>query len=121
LDCRDARLDRSLSRIDTLGGVNPLLPRAPGGARAALMRHAMSFARDFFFGFPVAAATVVFCLDRLSYFQPDPFQPGVAPVNLVLRQLVRTRRGSMRPGFVSRLQNRGSRTRRPPSRGKVRT
>jgi hypothetical protein len=114
LDCRDARLDRSLSRIDTLGGVNPLLPRAPGGARAALMRHAMSFARDFFFGFPVAAATVVFCLDRLSYFQPDPFQTGVAPL------------GANAPwfdasGVVSRLQNRGSRTRRPPSRGKVRT
>jgi hypothetical protein len=34
--------------------------------------------RSFFFLFPVIASFTVFCLDRWSYFEPDPFDPDFA-------------------------------------------
>ena len=34
--------------------------------------------RSFFFLFPVIASFIVFCLDRWSYFIPDPFDPDFA-------------------------------------------
>jgi hypothetical protein len=71
--------DRSLSRIKSLRGPNPLLARNANGSKGALNRLALSFARDFFFWFPVAASAIVFYLDRRSYFQPDPFEPESLP------------------------------------------
>jgi hypothetical protein len=68
--------DRSLSRINSLRGANSLLAR---NTKGTLNRAALSFARDFFFWFPTAAAALVFALDRRSYFNPDPFAPGAAP------------------------------------------
>jgi hypothetical protein len=74
--------DRSMSRIESLRGDNPLLSDGAQGAKPissklAPSRLALAFARDFFFWFPVAASALVFFLDRRSYFQPDPFAPGV--------------------------------------------
>jgi hypothetical protein len=71
--------DRSMSRIQSLRGANPLLSRGAKGAKGVLNRFALSFARDFFFWFGAAASLFVFVLDRLSYFQPDPFEPGAGP------------------------------------------
>jgi hypothetical protein len=67
-----------VSRIDSLRGANPLFRENATGIRAAAARGAMSFARDFFFRFPAAVSLLVFCLDRYSYFQPDPFAPDMA-------------------------------------------
>src|SRR5262245_55615508 len=67
--------DRSMSRIESLGGDNPLLGARRSDARGVASRLALSFARDFFFWFPVATSAFVFYLDRRSYFQPDPFAP----------------------------------------------
>lgn len=44
----------------------------------------LRFVRSFFFLFPIVASFSVFCLDRWSYFEPDPFDPnfdipGVGP------------------------------------------
>jgi hypothetical protein len=71
--------DRSLSRIKSLRGSNPLLAKNATGTKGALNRVALLFARDFFFWFPVVASAVVFYLDRRSYFQPDPFEPESLP------------------------------------------
>ena len=68
----------SLERIQSLRGANPLMGKRATGARGRLGRFAMLFARDFFFWFPAVAAAFVFYLDRLSYFQPDPFEPNAA-------------------------------------------
>ena len=38
----------------------------------------LRLARSFFFLFPVFASFTVFCLDRWSYFVPDPFDPNFA-------------------------------------------
>jgi hypothetical protein len=38
----------------------------------------LSLVRSFFFVFPVVASFTVFCLDRWSYFVPDPFDPDFA-------------------------------------------
>jgi hypothetical protein len=69
--------DSSLPRVQVL--------RRPGGREAVgsnsknrICTHAFSFARDFFFWFPVTASAFVFALDRRSYFQPDPFAPAAA-------------------------------------------
>jgi hypothetical protein len=71
--------DRSLSRIKSLRGSNPLLTRTSQGMKGDLNRLALSFSRDFFFWFPVVASAIVFYLDRRSYFQPDPFEPESLP------------------------------------------
>ena len=71
--------DRSMSRIKSLRESNSALARSAQGTKDALNRLALSFARDFFFWFPVAASAIVFYLDRRSYFQPDPFEPESLP------------------------------------------
>jgi hypothetical protein len=71
--------DRSLSRIKSLRESKSLLAKSAQGTKDALNRLALSFARDFFFWFPVAASAIVFYLDRRSYFQPDPFEPESLP------------------------------------------
>jgi hypothetical protein len=67
--------DRSMSRIDSLGGDNRLLSDSRIDSGGSLSRLALWCARNFFFGFPVATSLFVFYLDRRSYFQPDPFAP----------------------------------------------
>ena len=43
-----------------------------------LSRVGFKVVRSFFFLFPVLASFVVFCIDRYSYFIPDPFDPTFA-------------------------------------------
>jgi hypothetical protein len=71
--------DRSLSRIKSLRGSNPLLAGNGNRRTGAVNRLMLLFARDFFFWFPVAASAIVFYLDRRSYFLPDPFEPESLP------------------------------------------
>ena len=71
--------DRSLSRIKSLRERNSVLAKSAQSVKDAMNRLALSFARDFFFWFPVAASAIVFYLDRRSYFQPDPFEPESLP------------------------------------------
>ena len=70
--------DRSMSRIQSLRGVNRLTGRDTPGTSATPSKLGFAFARVFFFWFPVAASLFVFGLDRLSYFQRDPFAPNAA-------------------------------------------
>lgn len=46
--------------------------------RRRLNRAVFGIVRSFFFLFPVIASLVVFCIDRFSYFIPDPFDPTFA-------------------------------------------
>ena len=71
--------DASMRRIDSLGGVNPLWTEQAPGWPAALRKWTLTFARGFFFWFPVAVALFVFALDRWSYFDIDPFLPTDKP------------------------------------------
>ena len=69
----------SLTRVRSLSGSSPLAARrAIAGGKAWLSRLGLEFVRGFFFWFPAAASAAVFCLDRWSYFRPDPFEPGAA-------------------------------------------
>jgi len=70
--------DRSLARVQSLRGVNPLMGHGTKGVRGRLGAIALGFARNFFFWFPVVVSTFIFYLDRLSYFQPDPFSASAA-------------------------------------------
>jgi hypothetical protein len=67
------------SRIDSLRNPNAIAQDDPIGIRRRLDRLSMSFARDFFFWFPVVASSLVFVLDRMSYFVEDPFAPNLTP------------------------------------------
>jgi hypothetical protein len=68
-----------MRRIDSLGGVNPLWTEQAPGWPAALRKWTLTFARGFFFWFPVVVALFVFALDRWSYFDIDPFLPTDKP------------------------------------------
>jgi hypothetical protein len=70
--------DRS-SRIDSLRHPNAVVHDDPTGLKRRLDRLSMSFARDFFFWFPVVASSLVFALDRMSYFVEDAFAPELQP------------------------------------------
>ena len=67
------------SRIDSLRDPRALVCGEPTGIKRKFDKLSMSFARDFFFWFPVVASSLVFVLDRMSYFLEDPFAPGLAP------------------------------------------
>ena len=67
------------SRIDSLRNPNALVHDDPTGIKRRLDRLSMSFARNFFFWFPVMASSLVFALDRMSYFLEDPFAPELRP------------------------------------------
>ena len=69
--------DRSLSRVQSLDGPNPLTI-ASTGFRGSLQRAMFELVRGFFFYFPAAACVIMFIFDRLSYSQPDPFALGSA-------------------------------------------
>ena len=58
----------------------PELLKAGVAARFSrrLSRVGFKIVRNFFFLFPVIASFVVFCIDRYSYFIPDPFDPTFA-------------------------------------------
>jgi hypothetical protein len=69
-------LERSIS------GIQPRLSSRPLAASVSRWTEVPGkafwvFARDFFFQFPAFASLAVFALDRLSYFRPDPFLPGL--------------------------------------------
>ena len=70
--------DRSMSRIQSLRGANRLLSTSTKSMKGISSRLALTFARGFFFWFPVVVSAFVFYLDRRSYFQPDPFAPRSA-------------------------------------------
>ena len=67
------------SRIDSLRDQKAVVRDDSTAIKHKLEKVSMSFARDFFFWFPVAASSLVFVLDRLSYFMEDPFAPGLTP------------------------------------------
>ena len=67
------------SQIDSLRNPNAVVHDGPTGIKRRLDRLSMSFARNFFFWFPVAASSLVFALDRMSYFLEDPFAPELRP------------------------------------------
>jgi hypothetical protein len=68
-------LDRSLSSVHSLSGPNPLKASPTSGFRGWLNKVGFGLVRGFFFWFPAIASFIVFCLDRWSYFIPDPFDP----------------------------------------------
>jgi hypothetical protein len=68
------------SRIDSLRKSNARVHDDPIGIKRRLDGLSMSFARGFFFWFPVVSSSFVFALDRLSYFLlADPFAPQLEP------------------------------------------
>lgn len=75
--------DYSLSSVHSLRGPNPLKVKAISGFKGWVNRMGFGFVRSFFFMFPVIASIAAFCLDRWSYFIPDPFElnsaiPGIS-------------------------------------------
>jgi hypothetical protein len=68
-----------LQRAKPAANEAPSTVANPGGA---LDRLALASMRDFFFLFPALASLCVFCLDRLSYFQEDPFAPRLEPLGM---------------------------------------
>ena len=68
------------SRIDSLRDPHARVHDDPTAIKRKLDRLSMSFARNFFFWFPVMASSFVFVLDRMSYFVlEDPFAPELRP------------------------------------------
>jgi hypothetical protein len=67
--------DTSMASISSLGGPNPLTARV-GGLKGLENQYGFRMIRSFFFLFPVITSVVVFCVDRYSYFVPDPFDPN---------------------------------------------
>ena len=68
--------DPSLLSVQSLDGPNPLKASPTGGLKGWLNRIGFELVRSFFFLFPVIASFAVFCVDRWSYFIPDPFAPN---------------------------------------------
>jgi hypothetical protein len=62
----------------SLDGQDRLKPRSARGFKRRLNRVGFALVRSFFFLFPAIASLAVFCLDRWSYFIPDPFDPNFA-------------------------------------------
>ena len=69
--------DRSLSLVQSLDGPSQLTIAA-ASFRGTVQRAMFGFVREFFFYFPAAACAIMFILDRLSYYRPDPFAFGAA-------------------------------------------
>jgi hypothetical protein len=68
--------DSSISRVDSLNAQKSHVANARSQGQGRLLGIALDFATRFFFWFPAAACAAVICVDRLSYFQPDPFARG---------------------------------------------
>ena len=66
--------DQSLTPAQSFGR-NPLRV-GDRGIKAWLNRRALRFVSRFFFDFPVIVCSIVFALDRWSYFAPDAFAVG---------------------------------------------
>jgi hypothetical protein len=64
--------DRSLAPVESLSAKRPSQTNA-GGFKTWWSAQAFAFLSRFFFDFPVFVSTVVFALDRWSYFEPDAF------------------------------------------------
>jgi hypothetical protein len=71
--------DSSISRVDSLNAQKSNVANAPSQGQCRLLGIALDFASRFFFWFPAAACAAVICVDRLSYFQPDPFARNSGP------------------------------------------
>jgi hypothetical protein len=71
-------VDHSLLTVHSLSNLKPMKAGATGAISAWLHRAGFGIVRNFFFLFPVIASFAVFCLDRWSYFIPDPFDPNFA-------------------------------------------
>jgi hypothetical protein len=70
--------DPSLASVYSLEGPNPLNAVPESGLKGWLNKVGFGFLRGFFFLFPAVTCFIVFCLDRWSYFIPDPFAPDFA-------------------------------------------
>jgi hypothetical protein len=64
--------DQSLAPVESLSAKRPSQTNA-GGFKTWWSAQAFAFLSRFFFDFPVFVSTVVFALDRWSYFEPDAF------------------------------------------------
>jgi hypothetical protein len=74
--------DRSLAPVQSLGSRCSTSMSADRGFKAWMSEQAFAFLSRFFFDFPVIVSSIVFVLDRWSYFEPDAFTvnaqaPGV--------------------------------------------
>lgn len=65
----------SLMSVYSLEGGNPVNARG-AGIRARASTYGFRVLRTFFFVFPVITSLIVFTMDRVSYFMPDPFDVG---------------------------------------------
>lgn len=77
-------VDYSLSTVHSLSNLKPMKDSTTGAIGFWLHRAGFGLVRNFFFLFPVIACFAVFCIDRWSYFIPDPFDsnfaiPGLEP------------------------------------------
>lgn len=68
--------DRSLAPVQSLGAPRPSSSSVDGGLKAWMGERAFAFLSRFFFDFPVIVSSIVFALDRWSYFEPDAFTVG---------------------------------------------
>ena len=68
--------DRSLAPVQSLGPKCSGSTSADGGFKAWMSEQAYAFLSRFFFDFPVIVSSIVFVLDRWSYFEPDAFTVG---------------------------------------------
>jgi len=71
-------VDYSLTTVHSLSNLRPWKAGTGGAISAWLHRAGFGLVRNFFFLFPAIASFAVFCLDRWSYFIPDPFDPDFA-------------------------------------------
>jgi hypothetical protein len=65
--------DRSLAPVESLGAKRPASVAIDRGFKTWVSEETFSFLSRFFFDFPVIVSTIVFLLDRWSYFEPDAF------------------------------------------------
>jgi hypothetical protein len=71
-------LNHSLSRFQSLHQRGFIVQSARTPFAEQLNRLSFTIVRSFFFAFPVVTSFAVFCVDRYSYFIPDPFEPHAA-------------------------------------------
>ncbi len=65
--------DRSLVPVESLGAKGSWPTNVGSAFKLSMSAHLFAFLNRFFFDFPVFVSTIVFLLDRWSYFEPDAF------------------------------------------------
>ena len=68
--------DKSLAPVQSLGPTCSASTSADGGFKTWMSQQAFAFLSRFFFDFPVIVSSIVFVLDRWSYFERDAFTVG---------------------------------------------